>query len=75
MYQVHDTGMAVSQSTHTVDAHYASALFRYQRELAIHYRQYCTMVRMNEKHTVKVGEPSCPVAGVEGGSKSESPLL
>ena len=27
-----------------VDAHYASALFRYQREFSIRYREYCTFV-------------------------------
>lgn len=52
-----------------IDAHYASALFRYQREFAIRYREYCTMVSMDDKHVVKVGEPEYPVAGVERGKQ------
>ena len=50
-----------------IDAHYASALFRYEKEFAVRYRDYCTLVSMDDKHTVKVGEPGSPVAGVERG--------
>lgn len=52
-----------------VDAHYASALFRYEKEFAVRYRDYSTMVSMDDKHTVKVGEPGSPVAGVERGKQ------
>ena len=52
-----------------IDAHYASALFRYEKEFAVRYRDYSTMVSMDDKHTVKVGEPGCPVAGVERGKQ------
>ena len=52
-----------------VDAHYASALFRYRREFSIRYREYCTFVSMDDKHTIKVGEPEYPVAGVERGKQ------
>ena len=52
-----------------VDAHYASALFRYLKEFAVRYRQHCLMVCMDDKHTVKVGEPNYPVAGAERGKQ------
>ena len=41
----------------------------YLREFAIQYRDYATMVSMDEKHIVKVGEPGFPVAGVERGKQ------
>ena len=49
------------------DAHYASALFRYLREFAVRYREHTTFVCRDDKHTIKVGEPGCPVAAVERG--------
>ena len=52
-----------------IDSHYASALFRYLREFAVCYRSHCTMVSMDDKHTVKVGEPDYPVAGAERGKQ------
>ena len=52
-----------------VDAHYTLGLFRYQREFAIRYREYCTFVSMDDKHRVKFGEPEYPVAGVERGKQ------
>ena len=48
------------------DAHYASALFRYEKEMAIKFRSYATLVSMDDKHKVPVGEP---VACVERGKK------
>uniref|UniRef100_UPI00358E6566 uncharacterized protein n=1 Tax=Myxine glutinosa TaxID=7769 RepID=UPI00358E6566 len=52
-----------------VDAHYASALFRYEKEFSIKFRDYACFVSMDDKHTVKVGEPNCPVAAVERGKE------
>jgi len=48
---------------------YALAVFRYQREFSIRYREYCTFVSMDDKHTIKVGEPEYRVAGVERGKQ------
>ena len=56
------------QFRHThIDSHYASALFRYEREFAICYRQFSTFICQDDKHTIKVGEPGCPVAAVDRG--------
>ncbi len=52
-----------------VDSHYASALFRYEREFAIKYRQHSTFVCQDDKHSIKVGEPGYPVAAVERGKQ------
>ena len=53
-----------------IDSHYASALFHYEKEFAVRYcDDYCTMVSMDDKHTVKIGEPGSPVAGVEQGKQ------
>lgn len=49
------------------DAHYASAIFRYLKMLAIRYRDLCDLVFMDDKHKCKVGEPQAPVAAVERG--------
>ena len=51
------------------DVHYASALFRYQKEMAIKYRNNATYVSLDDKHKVPVGEPGYPVASVERGKK------
>ncbi len=50
-----------------VDAHYAAALFRYLKEMAVKFRQYAMLVYMDDKHRCKVGEPGIPVAAVERG--------
>ena len=52
-----------------VDSHHASALFRYEREFAIKYRQHSTFVCQDDKHSIKVGEPGYPVAAVERGKQ------
>ncbi len=52
-----------------VDAHYASALFRYQKEFAVKFRDHLTFTSLDDKHTIKVGEPQCPVAAVERGKQ------
>ena len=51
------------------DAHYASAIFRYEKEMAIKYRRFTTFVSLNDKHKVPVGDPGYPVASVERGKK------
>ena len=49
------------------DEHYCAALFRYQRELAVKYRELSTFICIDDKHRIKVGEPGYPVAAVERG--------
>ena len=51
------------------DSHYAAAVFRYQRELAVMFREYSTFHCMDDKHHVKVGEPGYPVAAAERGRR------
>lgn len=51
------------------DAHYASALFRYEKEMAIKYRSHATFLSLDDKHKVPVGEPGYPVASVERGKR------
>src|SRR5256885_13650193 len=48
-----------------IDNHYASALFRYLKELAIIFKNYSWLIFMDDKHRCKVGEPGYPVAAVE----------
>ena len=50
-----------------VGSHYASALFRYEKEFALKYRSHVDFICMDDKHTCKVGEPGYPVAAVERG--------
>lgn len=52
-----------------VDAHYASAVFRYEKEFCVQFREFMTFVCEDDKHTVKVGEPGFPVAAVERGKR------
>ena len=52
-----------------IDMHYASALFRYLKEFCIKYRDDATMVCMDDKHSMKIGEPGYPVAAVERGKQ------
>ena len=51
------------------DAHYAAAIFRYQREFAVMLRHNSLFVCMDDKHRLKVGEPNYPVAAAEQGRK------
>ena len=52
-----------------MDAHYALALFKYQKEFAVKYRSYCSLVFVDDKHHCKVGESSNPMAGVDRGKR------
>ena len=49
------------------DEHYCAALFRYQRELAVKYRDLSTFICIDDKHRIKIGEPGYPVAAAERG--------
>ena len=56
------------QFRHThIDSHYRSALFRYEREFAVHYHQFTIFICQDNKHTIKLGEPDYPVAAVDCG--------
>lgn len=48
-------------------AHYAAAIFRYQRVMAISLRAHSTFVCMDDKHRIKVGEPGFLVTAAEQG--------
>jgi hypothetical protein len=52
-----------------IDNHYASALFRYLKELAITFKDDSWLVFMDDKHRCKIGEPGYPVAAVERGKQ------
>ncbi len=49
------------------DEHYCAALFRYQRELAVKYRERTHFICVDDKHRLKVGETGFPVAAAERG--------
>src|SRR6266540_1739988 len=51
------------------DAHYASALFCYEKEFAVKFHKITNFVFLDDKHRCKVGEPGFPVAAVERGKK------
>src|SRR6266516_3924611 len=52
-----------------MDTHYASALFRYEKEFAVKFREITNLVFLDDKHRCKVGEPGFPVAAVDRGKK------
>ena len=49
------------------DSHYCACIFRYMREYALLMRDVAMLVCVDDKHRVKIGEPSCPVAAAERG--------
>lgn len=51
------------------DAHYASALFHYKKEMAIKFRRFTTFASLDDKHKVPVGDPGYPVVSVDHGKK------
>ena len=51
------------------DSHYVAALFRYQREMKIKFREYSAFICLDDKHRLFVGEPGYPVAAVERGKR------
>ncbi len=52
------------------DEHYCAALFRYEREFAVKFRDLTNFICIDDKHRVKVGEPGFPVAAAEEVEKS-----
>ena len=51
------------------DSHYAATIFRYQREMAVKFREYSCFVSLDDKHRISVGEPGYPVAAVDRGKR------
>ena len=51
------------------DVHYAAAVFHYQRELAIKFRDVAAMACIDDKHQIKVRERDHPVAPVDRGRR------
>ena len=49
------------------DSHYCAASFRYMRDYAVKYRNLFLFVCIDDKHTIKVGEPHFPLAAAERG--------
>ena len=51
------------------DSHYAAAIFRYQREYAVKFKEHSVFICMDDKHKIKIGEPNYPVAAAERGRR------
>ena len=51
------------------DGHYAAAIFRYERELAVKFCEVATFACLDDKHRIKVGENGFPVAAAERGRR------
>lgn len=51
------------------DNHYAAALFKYQREFSVKFREYAHLICIDDKHNIKCGEPGYPVAAVDRGKQ------
>ena len=56
------------RQTH-IDQHYCAASWRYLREFAIQQKNIATLVSMDDKHKIKVGEPNYPLAAAERGRR------
>jgi len=50
-------------------AHYASALFHYEKEMAVTFRKFAMFVSLSYKHKVPLGEPGYPVTSIECGKR------
>lgn len=63
--------MVQAQQLHAnhTDVHYASALFRYEKEFAIKFHDVSMLVFLDNKHQCKIGEPGYPVAAVDRGNQ------
>jgi hypothetical protein len=51
------------------DIHYASALFRYEKEFVVKFREITNFIFLDDKYRCKVSEPRFPVAAVKRGKK------
>ncbi len=48
-----------------MDAHYASAVFRYQCEMAVQLKEYSNFVCLDDDYRIMVGEPNFPIAAAK----------
>jgi len=55
---------------HHIDAHYASALQKYLKNFAVKYKEHCTLLSVDDKNHIPVGEPGVPIATVFRGKRS-----
>ena len=55
------------RKSHEDSHYYCACIFQYMREYALMMRDVSVLVCVDDKHHVKVGEPSCPVAAAECG--------
>ena len=51
------------------DSHYCAAIFKYLKEFVITFREHTTLVCLDDKHNIKVGEPGFSVAAVDRGKQ------
>lgn len=51
------------------DAHYCAAILKYMKQFAIMFRDHTTLVSLDDKHNIKVGEPNFPVAAMDRGKE------
>ncbi len=51
------------------DSHYAAAIFRYEWEFLLKFRDQSTFVCLDDKHRVKIGDPGEPLAATERGRR------
>ena len=53
------------------DSHYVSALLQYVKSFAVQFRSHCQYVSVDDKATIPIGEPDCPIStGVRGHNRS-----
>ncbi|KAK6175856.1 hypothetical protein SNE40_014236 [Patella caerulea] len=50
-----------------VDAHYAAATYRYLKEFCVKFRDFCTVLCIDDKVQVKLGESGFPIACTDRG--------
>ena len=49
------------------DSHYVSAILQYLRAFAVQFRSYCQYISVDDKATIPIGDPGCPLStGVRG---------
>jgi len=51
------------------DSAYAAAQFKYLKEFSVSYRDYCTFLSLDDKHSISVGEPNAAVASLDRGRR------
>ena len=51
------------------DAHYCAAIFKYMEQFTIIFQEYRTVVSLDDKNNIEIGEPNFPVASVDRGKE------